>query len=66
MSQIETEVDVISEICAGRKLKNVSIIPGSHQNCSLITFVFEGDNNEEWYIPIYGEGLTVSFGKRKK
>ena len=64
MSQMETVVEMLSEKSAGSKLKSISIKHSPYQeNHSLITFIFEGDEKEERHIGIYGEGLSVSFGR---
>ena len=64
MNQTDTVVEMLSEKRKGSKLKSISIKDSrSQKNHSLITFVFEGDGKEERHIGIYGEDLSVSFGR---
>ena len=64
MNQTDTVVEMLSERLAGSKLKSISIkhSPGQ-ENHSLVTFVFEGEGKEARHIGIYGEDLSVSFGR---
>ena len=64
MNQMHTVVEMLSEKRKGSKLKSISIKHSRTQdNHSLITFIFEGDGNEERHIGINGEDLSVSFGR---
>jgi len=61
---MDTVIEMLSENRAGSKLKGIKIKHSPHQkNHSLITFIFEGDEKEERHIGIYGEDLSVSFGR---
>lgn len=63
MNQADTIVEMLSEKRAGSKLKSISIKDAPHlERYSLITFVLEGDGNEERHIGIFGKDLQVSFG----
>jgi len=64
MGQMDIIVGMLSEKRAGAKLKRISMKHNLHQeNHSLITFTFDGGENEEHCIGIYGEDLQVSFGR---
>ena len=64
MNQYDIVVEMLSEKFAGSKLKSISMKHSPHhKNHSLITFVFEGDGKKEGHIDIYGEDLSVSFGR---
>ena len=67
MNQTDTMIDVLSESRAGSKLKNITIQHSPHLvNHSLITFIFEGSDNGERSIGIFGEDLSVSSGSKSK
>ena len=65
MNQYDAAIEMLSEKRAGSKLKSISMKHSPYQeNHSLITFIFEGeDEKEERHIGVYGEDLQVSFGR---
>ena len=66
MNQYDTIVEVLSEKHVGSKLKSISIKHSPHlENHSIVTFIFEDNENEERHIGIFGEDLQVSFGRKE-
>ena len=65
MNQYETMISVVSEKCAGRKLKRIEW-RDAPLGRTLARFIFEGDNSdEEEIIQVYGKDLAPSFGRVK-
>jgi len=57
-------VDMLSERRAGSKLKRISISHSKDSPISEIKFIFEGDENEERVILVWGKDLGVGFGRQ--
>ena len=69
MRQDDVIVEILSEKMAGSKLKRISI---SHSNDSApfprlseLRCIFEGLENEERVIMVWGLDLGVGFGRRR-
>ncbi len=62
MSQDDVIVEMLSEHRAGSKLKRISIAHSKGSPLSGIKFIFEGKENEEKVIMVWGKDLGVGFG----
>lgn len=66
MNQDDTIVEMLSERRAGSKLKRMSITHSKDSdpfpNLSEIRFIFEGEENVERIIMVWGKDLGVGFG----
>ena len=66
MRQVDNVVEMLSERRAGSKLKHISIAHREDSSLvSTIRFVFEGDENEERVIIVWGKDLNVGFGRQE-
>lgn len=64
MGQYDGVIEMLSERRAGSKLKRITYKPAPIPNHTLISFYFEGEEeNEERVIGIFGEDIQVSFGR---
>ena len=66
--QIDTMVEMLSEHRAGAKLKRISIKHSKDSdpfpNLSAMRFVFEGEENKERVVIVWGKDLGVGFGSQ--
>lgn len=67
MSQYETEISILSERLAGRPLKRIQWKDTEREGIeyTLVSFVFEGNNDTEWYVQVYGREISPSAGKKQ-
>ena len=65
MNQYDTAIEMLSERRVGSKLKRISKTNSSDSSLSQVSFVFEGDENEERVILIWGKDLGVGFGRQE-
>jgi len=69
MNQDDVIVEMLSERRAGSKLKRISITHSSDSspfpNLSEVRFIFEGEENEERVIMVWGLDLGVGFGRQE-
>ena len=68
-NQADAMVEMLSERRAGSKLKRISIAHSEDSspfpNLSEMRFVFEGDENEERVVLVWGKDLGVGFGRQE-
>ena len=69
MGQDDVIVEMLSETRAGSKLKRITICHSKEDmpfpNLSEIKFFFEGEENEERVIMVWGKDLGVGFGRQE-
>jgi len=65
----DATIEMLSEKRKGSKLRRITIshAPASYPypNLSEVRFVFEGEENEEKVVIIYGKDLGVGFGTQE-
>lgn len=58
-------VEALSEHRAGSKLKRISLHHSKHSSLSEISFIFEGNKDEEKVVLVWGKDLGVGFGTQE-